>query len=279
MNIQVLIENTTNSFLVSEHGLSLFITYNEKSYLLDAGATGAFIQNAQELKAPIFHADYCVLSHGHYDHAGGFLAYLEKNPQAKIYAMESAKEDYYSGAGGNIHEIGIPKEILANFQQQFCFVKEITMLDSHVYLLPHSTPKLEEIGKRTKLYHKAGEALVPDDFSHELSLVFDTPKGMVIFNSCSHGGIKNIMEEVKNAFPSKQIYAFVGGLHMRGLRNGQVYCTFSEEEIADIAKYLKEAGVQKLYTGHCTGQPALELLQKHLGDRVESLTTGQDIVL
>lgn len=279
MNIKVLIENTSSSDLTAEHGLSLFIQHNHKSYLLDGGQSGAFLENARKMNIPITGTDYCVLSHGHYDHAGGFLSYLKENPNGKIHAMKQAKADYYSGASGNIHEIGIPREILDNYESSFIFIKEINILDTGVYLIPHSTVGLEEIGKRTKLYKKQNGELLPDDFSHELSLVFDTTFGLIIFNSCSHGGIKNIIEEVKFALPEKEIYAFLGGLHMRGLSDGEEYCTFSEEEVKEIADYLKEVGIKKLYTGHCTGKPGFQLLKKYLGETVDTLTTGKEITL
>lgn len=43
-----------------------------------------------------------------------------------------------------------------------------------------------------------------DDFHHEQSLVFDTDDGLVILNSCSHGGIDNIVKEVKATFEGKK---------------------------------------------------------------------------
>lgn len=33
-------------------------------------------------------------------------------------------------------------------------------------------------------------------------------------------------------------------------------------------------GVQAVYTGHCTGQRPLEILQEELGDKVHTLMTG-----
>lgn len=54
----------------------------------------------------------------------------------------------------------------------------------------------------------------PDDFSHEQSLVFDTEKGLCIFNSCSHTGAADIIEEVCKAFPGRRVYAYVGGFHL-----------------------------------------------------------------
>ena len=97
-----------------------------------------------------------------------------------------------------------------------------------------------------------------------------TEQGLVIFNSCSHGGTKNIIGEVQKVFPSKNVYAFLGGLHMKG-------DSFTGDEIIEVAEYLKKAGVQYLYTGHCTGERALQILKKCGGDMVQELTTGKVI--
>ena len=48
-----------------------------------------------------------------------------------------------------------------------------------VYLIPHKTPGLQEIGKREMMYLKTPQGFVPDNFSHEQSLVIDTDKGLV----------------------------------------------------------------------------------------------------
>ena len=276
--ITVLIENTTqNPELQAEHGLSLLIEFNNKKYLLDAGTTGAFLNNADVMNVSVSDIECAILSHGHYDHAGGFGTYFAKNPNAKLYAMSSSREEYYSGSGGVIHEIGVPKDILDKYGENFVYIDEVTKLSDNVYLVPHNTKDLDKIGEKTKLYRMVDDELKPDDFAHELSVVLDTKDGLLIFNSCSHGGIVNIINEVKVVFPNKNIHAFFGGLHMKGKKGDEVICTFSEEEIKDIADYLKTVGLQKLYTGHCTGEPAVKLLKKYLGDMVEELSTGKII--
>lgn len=68
------------------------------------------------------------------------------------------------------------------------------------------------------MYVKKNGRWKPDDFSHEQSLVFDTKEGLVIFNSCSHGGADVIIREAEAAFPGKQIYGLIGGFHCSGLR-------------------------------------------------------------
>lgn len=270
---------TTANNLKCEHGLSLFIEYGEFRYLLDAGSTGAFLDNAEALSVPVMEADACILSHSHYDHGGGFAPYLERNSRANVYAMKGAGSDYYSGSGGEIHRVGIPEQVLPAYRERFIFIDGPFELEKGVMLIPHRTPGLERIGEKAKLYKKVGDEYLPDDFSHEMSLVFDTPRGLAIFNSCSHSGIGTILQEVEQAFPGKKPYAFFGGLHMKGKENGREICAFSEEEVGEMASYIKKSGLDYLYTGHCTGQAGYDMLKKYLGTRVKRLATGCTIVL
>ncbi len=279
MKVHILIENTSNSELIAEHGLSFFIEYNDKKILLDAGQTSAFMDNAKKMKVDIENANFCVLSHGHYDHSGGFAAYFKENADKRLYAMNTAIDDYYSGSGGDIHKIGIPKDVYPMYKENFVLIDRPTKVAEGIYLIPHSTKGLEEIGKRAKLYKKEKEEYIPDNFSHELSLVFDTDKGLVILNSCSHSGIINIMEEVKQYFGHDNIYAFFGGLHMKGKKDDVEICTFSETEIEEMACYLKNVGIKKIYTGHCTGIVGFELIMKYLAKEAEYISTGRTIIL
>lgn len=279
MKITVLIENTADSELVAEHGLSLFIEFNGNKYLLDAGQTGSFIDNARQLGIDVSQAEYAILSHGHYDHAGGFDRCFEENSDMKIYAINTAMEEYYSASGG-MHPIGIPKEILNKYSDRFIKVDRITCIGEGIWLIPHTTKGLSSIGSRAELYRKIGEQIIPDDFSHEMSLVFDTDKGLVVFNSCSHAGLCNIINEVKAALSDRNIYAFFGGLHMKGMKDGVEYCTFAEKEIEEIAEFLKLEGVEYIYTGHCTGCIGAGLLEEACQyTKVYRLTTGAEYII
>lgn len=237
------------------------------------------MDNAKKMNADIENADFCVLSHGHYDHSGGFAKYLEENGDKKIYAMNTAIEEYYSGSGNNIHEIGIPSNVYPAHEDKFIFIDKATEISKGIYLIPHSTAGLEKIGERAKLYKKTDGRYIPDNFCHEMSLVLETDKGLIVFNSCSHSGIVNIMDEVKNYFKNRSVYVFFGGLHMKGKENGTEICTFSENEIQKIAEYLKNIGLNKLYTGHCTGLVGFEMIKKYMGEAAEYLMTGKEIYM
>ncbi len=272
MKVTVLVENTTSSELACEHGLSFLIHYQDKNILLDAGTTEAFYENAKCLNIELGKVDFGVLSHGHYDHSGGLEAFFHQNQEAKVYAQEGVVNPYYSGSGG-IHEIGVPKNVLS-YRDRFVFIKGSLEIEQGIWLIPHHTAGLEKIGEKTKLYREQEGELRPDDFAHEQSLVLETEKGLVIFNSCSHGGMANIIREVKEVCGQQKLYAYIGGLHMKGKANGEEICTFSEKEIEELCEVIRTEQIAYVYTGHCTGLPGLQHLQARLGDRIKALTTG-----
>ncbi len=264
--------------LQCEHGLSLLIEKDGKRILLDAGSTEQFSDNAKVMGISLQDVDMAVLSHGHYDHSGGLTALFRENDKVKVYAQKNVVAHYYSGGGG-MHEIGVPECVLAQ-DERFSFVQGVLEPEKGMYLIPHSTKGLERIGEKARLYRKTDdEEFVPDDFCHEQSLVFDTKEGLVVFNSCSHGGVVNILREVKAVCGNKPIYAYIGGLHMKGKDQGEEICTFSKEELDTLCDEIRKEQIRYVYTGHCTGQPGLLEMKKRLGDVLKPLVTGLQFTL
>lgn len=269
MLVKVLIDNLTKNDLVSEWGLSFYIEYNGHQILLDTGASGAFAENAAKLGVNLEEIEYGVLSHAHYDHADGMPVFFEKNKKASFYLRKGAGENCYGKKYRFFYEYnGIKKGTLVTYADRIEYVEGDYELMEGVWLIPHKTPGLEKIAKKVDLFVRENGKMFPDDFAHEQSLVFDTPRGLVIFNSCAHAGADNIIHEVAATFPEKKIRAFIGGLHL--------YKT-PKEEVRALAGRVKETGIQKIITGHCTGEEAFAVFREELGGIAEQMYTGMEI--
>ena len=84
MRLVALVENTACADIAQAHGLSLYIETEKHRILFDAGPDGALLlSNAEKLGIDLKRVDIAVLSHGHYDHAGGLRAFMELNSSAK----------------------------------------------------------------------------------------------------------------------------------------------------------------------------------------------------
>lgn len=265
MKATVLIDNIAQPPLLGEWGLAVYMEYRGRKLLLDTGATGDFVKNADALGIDLGAVEYGVLSHAHYDHADGMAAFFDRNDRAPFFLRAGTAENCYGKKFIFSHYIGIRKGTMETYADRIQLVSGDYPVCPGIYLLPHKTPGLERIGKRAHMYRKVGGRWQLDDFSHEQSLVLDTEKGLVIFNSCSHGGADNIIRETAETFPDKKIYAIIGGFHL---------FASTREEVLAFAKRVRDTGIEKVVTGHCTGQQAYDLLKQELGDRLEQLHTG-----
>lgn len=270
MKVTVLVEDKTKSSLKAEHGLSFYIEYNNENILLDAGQSRLFMENAKKLGKDLYALDYAVLSHGHNDHGNGFFHLFNAEPDICVHAMEGVFSKHLSGSNHKIHEISIAKNVQA-FQRQFIMHNHDVCLSEGVYFLRHHTDDLKKIGEATKMFVENEKRV--DDFMHEGTLVFKTDKGLVVFNSCSHADIRNVVKEVEDFFGVSRIYAYVGGLHLNRKENGKVFCRLSEKELIVLSEWIQQH-IDILYTGHCTGEIALEYLKKMLPKTISEIYTG-----
>ncbi len=270
MKATVLIDNLTRGTLAAEWGPSIYIEYNGHKILLDTGASERFARNAAALGVDLGAVECGVLSHAHYDHANGLAAFFAHNASAPVYLREGTEENCY-GKRWIFHKyIGIQRGYLKKYADRFIYAESRREILPGVTLLTHSTEGLEKYGAKNYLYIRQNGRFRPDAFAHEQSLIFDTEKGLAVFSSCSHAGADNILQEALDAFPGKRVYALVGGFHL--------YHT-SPEDVRAFAHRLRSTGVEKIYTGHCTGEAAFRILREELGEQAVQLRTGMEIVL
>ena len=265
MKATVLVDNIGCPGIQGEWGLSIFIEYSDLKILLDTGASGLFAENARQMGLPLDQVDFGVLSHAHYDHADGILCFLKENSKAVFYLRDACEENCYRQTETFAKYIGIRKGTLKEAGDRIVRVSGTFSPAPGVWLLPHTTPGLEKAGEREKMFRQEGLRRRTDDFAHEQSLIFETDHGLVLFNSCCHGGADVVLKEAAAAFLGKPISALVGGFHLFNK---------SEDFILQLARSLQKIGVSQIFTGHCTGDPAFELLKRELGDRVQQLRCG-----
>ncbi len=271
MKATILIDNISKNELHSEWGLAVYVEHNGHKILLDSGSTGIFVRNAQMLGINLDEIEHVTLSHAHYDHSDGIPTFMDEFKGAKLYLREGTKENCYRKLFlWKNKYIGIQKGTLDSYSDRIVYVSGDYELEKDIYLIPHKTPNLGLIGKKAKMYVEKDGKLVPDDFSHEQSLVIRTAKGLCVFNSCSHGGADNIINEITDTFPDEKVYAIVGGFHL---------FLSSEKDIRALAQRIRETNIDKVYTGHCTGKRAFDILKNELGDKAEQLYSGLDIII
>lgn len=265
MKATVVVDNIEDNGICGEWGLCIDIEYEGKHILLDTGASDLFVENAKKLGISLETVDMAVLSHAHYDHGNGMEEFFRVNQNAKFFIQESCMENCYSRKKLFPKYIGLPKGVLHQYKDRLVRVSGAYKLMDGVSMIGHTTSGLHKVGKMERMYQRKGPIFRFDDFSHEQSLVFETEKGLVIFNSCSHAGAYTILEEIKRAYPGQKIYAYIGGFHLHRK---------TPDYVRDFAKKVKATDISYICTGHCTGVESYEVLKEELGDVIHQLKVG-----
>ena len=278
MKITVLIENTKGELenLINEHGLSLYIEKGNKRILFDTGKTDNFIINAQKLGINLKDIDAVVLSHGHTDHGGGLLSFLKINDRAKVYMKRKVFGDYYSGNILFKKSIGINKEVFEKYSSRIEYVDNFTEIMEDIFIITdiQRNHKIPEGNKY--LFVKEGNKIVNDKFEHELIMVVKENKGICVFSGCSHNGTVNMIEAVNKSFSGTNIKALIGGFHLAKIPAMDIFST-SQDQIDLIINKIINEKIEKVYTGHCTGEKAYNKLKQGLGNKIEYIRTGSEI--
>jgi 7,8-dihydropterin-6-yl-methyl-4-(beta-D-ribofuranosyl)aminobenzene 5'-phosphate synthase len=85
-------------------------------------------------------------------------------------------------------------------------------------------------------------------------------KGLIIFSSCSHAGIVNVLLHAREVFPDVPLYGVLGGLHLSG--------PGPERIIPETVAGLKPFALRQIMPAHCTGWRALHALLREFGESV-----------
>lgn len=245
--ITVLVENSvpTGSPLEAEHGLSFFVETPESHFLFDCGHTGAAWRNAARMGVDLSTVQFVVLSHSHYDHAGGFPSLLEYVKPKEVYIGTdfwqekfswSRENDQYLYRGCGFSEADL---LSWNIEQKVC--RDILPLDSYAQLITGFSCRyaFEIIPEK----FRRGEAKAPDPFDDEICLMLKEHDGYALIVGCSHKGILNIVYSVKDRSGSP-IRHVIGGIHLSGE---------SEDRMGQTLDELHNLGVKKLNLCHCSG--------------------------
>jgi len=269
LKITILSENHTyNSQLLAEHGLSCLIEVNRKRYLFDTGKSGLFIKNAKIINQNIVSLDGIIISHGHYDHMGGLMSYLE-DFKAKVYASPGIFEERYSKKN-TLHFIGSPfsQKEYEKSGVAFKFVEKPLQLDTGVFLTG-PIPRLNEFEKVDDPFIiKTDKGLIADQVMDEQAMVISGDKGLIIITGCGHPGIINIINYAKKITGESNINAIFGGFHLRNI---------SSERFKQTINLLEENQINTLIPLHCTGQKATAKLYQAFPQKVKFLSVGEEI--
>ncbi|MFJ7949910.1 MBL fold metallo-hydrolase [Lysinibacillus sp. NPDC096418] len=273
MKITAIIENTKHDKkLTAKHGLSLYIETEEIDIIFDLGPDSTYIKNAKSLGIDLSKAHAVIISHGHSDHIGGLPYLNEVNEHAQIYLSQYALEPHWLKIGAYYHKVGANSAIQDIYENRLNFINQDMEIAKGIHIV-----HLEPTNNYTNNLYK-GSPKELDDFNHELMLVIESNKGLVLFSGCSHHGIVSMVEVALKKFPGKKIDKIIGGFHLIGL---PILNTLgkTEEEVMAIGDILNEMPINSFYSCHCTGPKAFKMLKTILKEKLHPFKTGESIIL
>lgn len=269
----------------AHHGLSLLITAHTgsdgRTLLFDAGPEGAtFLRNAGILGIDFSRVETVVLSHGHWDHAGGLVAAVEAIAKARgnagvqcivhpgMFAQRAAQRpngELY------VHEPVPDPEKLASAGAKVVNTREPQSVADGAFYVSGEIPRLTkyEVGLPGHLRRSAdGRSWEPDPLimDERFISVHVKDKGQFVFSACSHAGLINVLNHARSIFPEVPLYGVMGGLHLSGV---------TEKVIPDTIGDLKKLGLKFLAPGHCTGWRALVAMANAFGEELVPSAVGK----
>lgn len=269
----------------ANHGLALVLTLHRggtrHAFLFDGGPDPYAVErNGPRLGVDFGAIGAAMLSHGHWDHAGGLPKALEfiraatggravplylhpgmfrergsRQPDGGVFPVDNVPRPEDWAAMGAAPVVTDRPQVLCD--GALWISGEIARRTSYERGLPGAVARASEAEP-----WEADELITDERFC----AVHLAGRGLVVFSACSHAGIVNVLHAAREAFPDVPLFAAVGGFHLSGE---------NETIIPDTVRDLAGFDLPLLVPAHCTGWRAVAALERAFGDRVVPAAVGK----
>jgi 7,8-dihydropterin-6-yl-methyl-4-(beta-D-ribofuranosyl)aminobenzene 5'-phosphate synthase len=255
--------------LRAEHGFSALVEVRagdrRSTVLFDTGLSpDAMVDNADRLGVSFDDVQATVLSHGHFDHAGGLAGLAARRgraglpmvvhpevwtrrrlalPGAGDLELPTLSREALRGEGFEVIERRVPSLLLDD-----CVL--VTGEIDRTTDFEHGMPPAHQAWDGSEWRH---DALVIDD---QALVVHVRGRGLVVVTGCGHAGVVNIVRHAIRLTGVDRLAALVGGFHLGGAA--------FEPVIEPTVTALEHWSPDLIVPGHCTGWRAQHTLAARL---------------
>ena len=283
--------------LHNQWGLSLLLELQRadqaRTLMLDFGYSAeALLNNIEILGVDPRKIEALIVSHGHYDHFGGLIGFLQKYRD-----VLPADLTLYSGGEhtfchrynrtpvqGQFSDFGVlDRRELANRQVKLLLAEQATPMGSHAFSTGAiKRTSFEQVLPNTMVEYKIENGLgcdaakfaatdkqnqiVPDEHNHEHATCFNVKgKGLVVITSCGHAGIINTIRQAQDVSGVRKLHALLGGFHL-----GPAKPEYAAQSVAE----LKTLEPDVVIPMHCSGMGFVQEVRNQMPDKLLLSTTG-----
>jgi 7,8-dihydropterin-6-yl-methyl-4-(beta-D-ribofuranosyl)aminobenzene 5'-phosphate synthase len=269
--------------LRAEHGFSALVTVrtgNTSSTLLfDAGASpDGLAVNAERLGIDVGVLQGVVLSHGHFDHAGGLGGLVRLRGRSGLPltvhpAVWTRRRLELPGGQGlempTLSRGALEREGFAVIER-----RQPSLLVGGI-LVTGEVDRVTEFEHGMPPQHQAWNG---HGWQHDPTVIDDQAlvisvrgRGLVVITGCGHAGVVNIIRHAMRLTGVSRLLAVIGGFHLSG--------PAFEPVIEPTVAALTELAPEVIAPGHCTGWRAQHALAAALPDAWVQTSVGTTYTL
>jgi 7,8-dihydropterin-6-yl-methyl-4-(beta-D-ribofuranosyl)aminobenzene 5'-phosphate synthase len=288
----------------AEHGLALHLDSYQgdqrRQVLVDFSLTSRnLLNNYALLGIEPAEADALVLSHGHFDHWGGFLdlagatpAWAEQGQTLYAGGEDSFCKRWVMQPDGSRLDLGqLDRDAVEARGVNVLLAKEPLVVADHALLtgqIPRLTDfeqfppsnKLEvgrpgsDCGDTSHYLPTVTDAqegdLVQDVFQGEIATLYHVKdRGLVVIASCGHSGIINTVRYAQQVTGIDKVHAVVGGWHL---------AASPDQVVKQTVDTLKQIDADYFVPMHCTGFLTEALIDHAMPNRLVEPSSGTSVV-